>query len=664
MYFAAAWLGLNIVVISGQVSPVWFASGVGIYVAHVMGARYAFGIFLGACAASASTGAPVGFWTVSALGNATEALVVATLLRRFSFRAALDRARDVGVFFGAVVAGAFASAVLGAGAMTLSGVVDSDLLWRVLGVWWLGNFMGGLIVTPALLTLRARAPVERRHPLELLALAALLAAVSLIVFGDFIPRDLSLYAQGFLLFPPVAWAALRFGPRGAAVASLVASAVAIWGTATGRGPFAHQDVVEGVVVLQCFMALLLTTSALMAAAFAERQAAGALLVLSERLASVGLVAAGVGHELKNPLSYVSLNLELLSRELDALERRAPGETTRARRALEDALQGTRRVSDVASGLKLLSREAAQERDLVRLENLVPLTLALTRHELGGRVQLQTDLQPTPPLWVNEARLGQVLLNLLLNAIQAIPPERRGVVTLRAGVDPDGFVRLEVEDNGTGIRREHQARLFEPFFTTRPSGVGTGLGLFITKEIIREHRGTVAVRSRLGQGTTFTVRLPPAPEAELRRDAPRTLAPAADAELPAASAPKRRPKVLIVDDEARLSLSMRLLLEPGHEVSSSATATEALSRMLGGESFDVILCDLNLPDLSGMDLYEQLRQGAPALAERLVFVTGGAVTEASLAFVRQVSNPVLEKPVPPELLLQTVARLSREMGRSA
>ena len=216
----------------------------------------------------------------------------------------------------------------------------------------------------------------------------------------------------------------------------------------------------------------------------------------------------------------------------------------------------------------------------------------------------------------------------------------------------------------GIAPEVIPHLFEPFFTTKPDGVGTGLGLAICRQIVQAHGGELRVRSTPGQGSTFSVHLPADPEQPALE--PRAMAASSPHAGQATGTPleARRGRILIIEDEVRLAQSMRLLLEPAHDVVTTTRGSEALSWMERGQRFDVVLCDLHMPETSGMDVYRELHRSAPALAERLVFLSGGAFTPAAREFVSRVKNPVLQKPVRPEALLAAVdAALARPGSRS-
>ena len=257
-------------------------------------------------------------------------------------------------------------------------------------------------------------------------------------------------------------------------------------------------------------------------ALREAQAA---LVQSEKLASLGRVAAGVAHEINNPVAYVTNNLVVLRRDmqaaLDVLDAYREGRADDAVRLAEQTdlayfrshfgrtcdktLEGLQRVRDIVRNLRDFAR--LDEAELQEADFNAALTSAveILRHEIKGKdVTLETDFRPLPPVLCHSGKINQVFLNLLANAVQAC--DRGGRVALRTRAQGDGVV-IEVQDNGCGIRPEHRVRLFEPFFTTKPVGQGTGLGLSVSFGIIRDHGGAIEVESEVGRGSTFRVRLP-------------------------------------------------------------------------------------------------------------------------------------------------------------
>ena len=244
----------------------------------------------------------------------------------------------------------------------------------------------------------------------------------------------------------------------------------------------------------------------------ERVELRSRLILADRMASLGTLAAGVGHEINNPLSYLVTNIAFA---LDQLHRvHGPGDpdgavAAQVREALEEAQQGAARVRAIVAELKAFTR-ASEQNGPVDLARVVTSCLSMARHALGHRVRVVVEAGAVPPVLGNEARLGQVVLNLLLNAVQATPEERgaQGVIRVALRQLPSGGVALAVVDRGVGIAPDVLPRIFDPFFTTKPVGVGTGLGLAISHGIVTSLGGEITVESVVGEGTTFTVVLPP------------------------------------------------------------------------------------------------------------------------------------------------------------
>jgi CheY-like chemotaxis protein len=265
-----------------------------------------------------------------------------------------------------------------------------------------------------------------------------------------------------------------------------------------------------------------------------------------------------------------------------------------------------------------------------------------------------SFEPVRPVWANEARLEQVVINLLMNAAQAVPEARAEANEIRLTVRDDGrgHAVLEVADNGEGIPPEVRSRIFDPFFTTKPVGVGTGLGLSICHGIVMSLGGQIRVESELGAGTTFRVVLPTTDPLEDE-------APTEARETPLPSH-KRRAHVLVVDDELPIATTMRELLGLEHEIFIATGAREALAVIRSGANFDVIFCDLMMPGMSGVDLYEQLRVQSPGLERKIVFMTGGAFTTRAAEFLASVDNRRIEKP----FSLGLLERIVREMAAAS
>jgi signal transduction histidine kinase len=233
------------------------------------------------------------------------------------------------------------------------------------------------------------------------------------------------------------------------------------------------------------------------------------LVLSERMASVGLLAAGVTHEINNPLACVMANLDLAARHLAALAA-SEDRTAKIREGLRKASEAAERIRQIVGDMKVLSHFGEDTRAPVELPRVIELALRMAWHEIRYRARVERDYSPAPIVDANESRLGQVLLNLLVNAAQSIPEGRpdQNLIRVSTRTDPTGNAVLEVSDTGHGIPKEIIAQLFTPFLTTKPIGVGTGLGLAISHRIIAAHGGQISVESQLGVGSVFRISLPP------------------------------------------------------------------------------------------------------------------------------------------------------------
>jgi signal transduction histidine kinase len=397
----------------------------------------------------------------------------------------------------------------------------------------------------------------------------------------------------------------------------------------------------------------------------ERRRIRARLAEAERLASLGTLAAGAAHEISNPLSFTVANLETMDEQLNRL-RQMRAELTLGSNApavedmkatlddmadlLADARVGAERVSRVVRNLQSIARRQEEQHRLVDIRRVIESSLNLTWNQIRHRARLVKNFpEQLPLIQGSEFRLGQLILNLLVNAAQAVQEGNAQANEIRVGVRVgEGGVIVEVGDTGEGIAPEAKPRLFEPFFTTKPAGVGTGLGLSICQSVVLEHRGTIEVESEPGKGSLFRVTLP-LPPAERAADAEKK---------PVAPEPAaRRGQVIIIDDEPQLAWAMKRLLDPEHDVVAVTHGREALDRMLAGERFDVIVCDLTMPYMTGEQLYREIesRFGAD-VASRILFVTGGALSEEGNAFLQAVRNPLLFKPFDPAELRGQIRRV--------
>lgn len=369
----------------------------------------------------------------------------------------------------------------------------------------------------------------------------------------------------------------------------------------------------------------------------ELRAVQAQLMQTDRLASVGMLAAGVAHEINNPLAYTIAALEYLSETLQRLAPSLPNaDVTEAREALREAHEGATRVKLVVRDLKTFSRAEQELRTRVDVRALLESSIHMATNEIRHRAQLVRQFEDVPEVIANEARLGQVFLNLLINAAQSIPEGRAAANEIRVVTETDaqGRVVIEIRDSGEGIDSENLARIFDPFFSTKPMGVGTGLGLSICRNTVNALGGAISVESQRGKGSTFKVTLPAAARAETN---------VLDGSTSTRSQRGRRGKVLVIDDEPAVGLAIRRALRADHDVLTLTNANEAIDQIVHGEEPDAILCDLMMPEMSGWEFFAQLERIAPSLLSRVIFMTGGAFTPAAGAFLDTIETPRLEKP---------------------
>ncbi|HKQ71752.1 MAG TPA: PAS domain S-box protein [Polyangiaceae bacterium] len=378
----------------------------------------------------------------------------------------------------------------------------------------------------------------------------------------------------------------------------------------------------------------------------ERERLERQLRMSDRLATVGRLAAGVGHEINNPLAYVMGNLEAMARKIDAL---GPSEEfEEIRLLLSDAQEGSERIRRIVRDLKVFSQRPTEERAAIDVRSVLDSCANMAKNEIRHRARLRKRYGETPLAYVDSSRLAQVFLNLLINAAQAIPEGSadQNEVTIETSFEGQEVV-VCVRDTGVGIAPELRSRIFEPFFTTKEGG-GVGLGLSISHSLLRSMGGSISVESEVGRGTTFRVSLPIATEANSAN--------VDNLKRPPPVFPRRR--ILVIDDEPLVGQTLANLLAD-HEVTAVASGREALAHIEAGKHFEVVLCDLMMPERSGADFYERVRARWPALGQRIVFMTGGAFTPHAQEFLASVPNACVEKPFDIERLSGIIDRAERD-----
>ena len=388
----------------------------------------------------------------------------------------------------------------------------------------------------------------------------------------------------------------------------------------------------------------------------QRRALHAQLLQTDRMASIGTLAAGLAHEINNPLSYVTSNVRFavetlgpLTKGVRKLERlsvpdQQPDEISMAARmgelleTLDEAREGADRIKNVVQDVRTFSRPDEGTSGLVDVRVILESSINMARNEIRHRARLIKEYTDVPGVEANESKLGQVFLNLLVNAAQALPvgEAKNNEIRVRTYASPYGDAVVEIQDTGPGIPKEIVDRVFEPFFTTKPAGVGTGLGLAICRNIVAAVGGDVSVVSA-ESGSTFRVTLPPAAEFRQRQDST----------SPPARRRAYRARVLIVDDEPAVARAIRRDLAKQHEVTIVNSGRQAVELLLEDGEFDIVFCDLMMPDITGMDVFERVRSAGGDLTERFVFMTGGAFTQQAREFLASVDNICLDKPFQPD-----------------
>ncbi|HXJ54598.1 MAG TPA: ATP-binding protein [Burkholderiales bacterium] len=359
----------------------------------------------------------------------------------------------------------------------------------------------------------------------------------------------------------------------------------------------------------------------------------------EKLAALGSLLAGVAHELNNPLSVVVARAVMLEEKGDPATRAAAVKI----RAAAD------RCARIVRTFLAMARQQQPERGRVAINDVVSAALDITAYAVRtSGIEVELDLAAVPPIHADADQLHQVLLNLVINAQHALqdhPGTRRIHVSTRHDAELEA-VHITVADSGPGIPAELRKRVFEPYFTTKPIGIGTGVGLAVSLGIVEAHGGTLSVDCPPDGGAIFRILLPVG-----------SVVPGSAEAGPQGAPSAQRCRILVVDDEAEIREALnQILTEACHRVVTASSGREALER-LARERYDVILTDIRMPDVDGRALYQQIEQRWPERAARVAFVTGDTLTSALRDFAAASGRPVIEKPFLPVDVRRVVAELA-------
>jgi len=380
----------------------------------------------------------------------------------------------------------------------------------------------------------------------------------------------------------------------------------------------------------------------------EQEALREQVAASDRLASLGTLAAGIAHEINNPLTYIAANANSMTRQLTAVNEmlHSPDEFTdlvcdplavlsSLQQEVGEIEEGAERIRRIVADLGMFGRAELNpgKGDVL---HALKWALRVTESITKPRAALSLRLGAVPKVYGDVTRIGQVLINLLVNAAQAIPEESSDAhqIFVSTGVEDDGVV-VAIRDTGSGMAPEVLRRIFDPFFTTKPPGTGTGLGLSVCARLVDAMGGALTVTSTPGVGSTFRLWLQSAEDSRegMSIDSAGVV---------------QRGRILVVENDRATACSIARMLGDRHDVVIERDTRSAMTRLAVDPAFDVLLCDLVLPELAGVSLHRELSCQRPELAERLVFLTGGFAPEAS-EFLARVQNPRVPKPLSPDEL---------------
>ena len=395
----------------------------------------------------------------------------------------------------------------------------------------------------------------------------------------------------------------------------------------------------------------------------------------DRLAAVGQMAAGVAHEVNNPVAYISANTNTISDRVDRLEtvfrklRNVVAEVPEVARSFDSVmdkldvqeslrelreitkenLEGAGRISAIVRDLKNFSRIEPDQVEVVSVNQIVNEACMLVAHQIRFKAELVKKLGEVPRLPIARQKLCQVVTNLLMNAAQAIPEgDQKGHrIQVKTWAESDRII-ISVADTGCGIPDRLKKRIFEPFVTTKEKDGGTGLGLSLCADIVRQHGGDIRLYSKLGQGSQFEVVLP--------LQTGLTPKEATQDTRPVEPRAKTRARILLVDDEMMLLRAFQRLLGPHHDVTTASGGSEAIKVLQADQGFDVVICDLMMPDVDGPMLHAEIQRRWPALEHRMIFCSGGAFSPRVRTFADQVRERCIEKPVTLQQLTVAIERI--------
>jgi two-component system cell cycle sensor histidine kinase/response regulator CckA len=383
----------------------------------------------------------------------------------------------------------------------------------------------------------------------------------------------------------------------------------------------------------------------------ERKRSEASLLQSDRLASLGMLAGGMAHSLNNPLTYVLLNLDHLAKRLPLMA----GDATHVADALArmaEAREGAERMASIVKRMRNLARTDDTEIRAIDLSAVLESVVEIVGNEMHHRGRLTTSFEQVPPIVANESRIEQVCLGLVLFAARILPEDtaKTNEVRLALFSTDQQTVAIEIVCEGVELDAVQLRSLFEPFASSDEARTA-GFGLSVCSSIVDQLGGQITAESLPGTGLSLTITFPCSRPSATTEPPP----PSSQQSSSPPSSVSGCARILVIDDDPGVGRALRLMLEEDHDVTSFTSPREALRRLLQDQDFDLVFCDLMMPELTGMDIYQVLRFNRPGYEARLVFMTGGAFTAQAKRFLAQVPNPRIEKPFNLRALQRMVQR---------
>ena len=383
----------------------------------------------------------------------------------------------------------------------------------------------------------------------------------------------------------------------------------------------------------------------------ERKRSEASLLQADRLTSLGMLAGGMAHSLNNPLTYVLLNLDHLAKKLPQIA----GDSTQIADALArltEAREGAERMANTVKRMRNLARTDDSETRAIDLTSVLESVVEIVGNELHHRGRLITEFSVVPTLIANESRIEQVCLGVVLFAARMLPEDTAKTNRIRLSVYPDDrqYAIVQLVCEGVNLDEHQLSTLFEPFAPSDEARTA-GFGLNICQGLVEQLGGQIQAESIPGTGLSLTITLPCTRHSYTTEPPPSSTQQSSNPPTNGAGSAK----VLVIDDDPGVGRALRLMLEDEHDVICYTSPREALRKLLQDQDFDLIFCDLMMPELTGMDIFQVLRFNRPGYETRLVFMTGGAFTASAKRFLALVPNARIEKPFNLKALQRMVQR---------